>query len=320
MAVFRAVLLLATIGGSGVWAGRAVEKSQTLNTEADKECATNKSKVDDNTTITHQTKACSMSDFTEVTAGDIVEKWKALLPHESAHLKVYKSPRLTANWNNIGAQHPPGTPSGTTFASAIGLIHASGLVVAHGGAIRDLLHDIQPKDIDLVWTSDTAALMESMKAAGFEIGKFSLEFEYLVFGQVEEGNDFEPLEGNGFNGAHRGTPCEAENDVNSLMYDPFDEVIIDPDGHGVADGCGHLFRLPEACNDVAEWLKNGDKTALRYFKMIEKSYTDANAIKDIGMVIAALRLQLKTSKPRLQAAYQTFMNQMGKATNSQRYL
>lgn len=232
-------------------------------------------------------------------------------------LKVYASGCLRRAWGELAASRPPATPEGTTFASAIGAIcegeGANCSVLLHGGAVRDLMHGMRPKDIDLVWNVDTVRLMGKMEAKGFALNpSSSLTYLYLKWGHMEEGNPFEPLEGNGISSVHRGTPCESENDVNSLLYDVAKGFIIDPDGKGVEDNRQKLFRLPTACTDVADFMKGGMKRPFRYFKMIEKGYTNVDPERDIAFVVVAMKAHIAEKGPLdFQATFRAFMAQMG---------
>lgn len=143
-----------------------------------------------------------------------------------------------------------------------------------GGVIRDIMHDLKPKDVDLKFTFiDKNTLEKKCKQWSWpcvSVYGSNDSWSYIKF-MEDQPDGFEGLEGMSF---HKKYALRFfENNVNALMYDVENKVFVDFFGNGVEDNLKHKFRLPD---DLKNWSSNNSdrlKCIIRVFKMFAKGYT-----------------------------------------------
>jgi len=126
-----------------------------------------------------------------------------------------------------------------------------------GGVIRDIMHDLQPKDVDLKFSFIPKKTLEKKcKQWGWpcptSVYGSNDAWSYIKFMDDQPGG-FEGLEGMSF---HKEYDLRFfENNVNALMYDVKNKVFVDFFGNGIEDNLKHKFRLPD---DLKNWSSNNN--------------------------------------------------------------
>lgn len=175
---------------------------------------------------------------------------------------------------------------GKTYREVIGKFPEPRQVV--GGAVRDVLQNKTPKDIDMALSFDTVDELKKFMAennmepvnddAGETFTDPQPDHIYMNF--KEKGCEFDPKD----------EPFEAdtrlsektyypENDVNGLRFD-LDSKEIKHHGSittGVANLHNGLFQLPP---NLIKWAENGVLTPARIFKMFNKGFSFVRGEKE----------------------------------------
>ena len=150
-----------------------------------------------------------------------------------------------------------------------------------GGAVRDLMHDIIPRDIDIKFKrmkrSNIQTICKNNQLACPSIKLSKHNGSYVKF--IDDSHNDISLEGMELNSSYN--IYDFENNVNALMYDLHKHVIIDFYGTGIRDNLQHTFALPP---DLSKWLCKNDcsskwRACVRVFKMIGKDYSLSNSDK-----------------------------------------
>jgi hypothetical protein len=141
-----------------------------------------------------------------------------------------------------------------------------------GGVVRDIMHDIPVKDIDIKFKfSNKAQISLLCDKLGLKCSTiWENKDSNLVY--VKFGDDTDKLDGLEGQTINEIKIDHLENDVNGLMYDIVNKVIIDPTGTGVINNLKFKFQICQ--NTFDQWSDNTEnKGPLRFFKMLQKNYT-----------------------------------------------
>jgi len=110
---------------------------------------------------------------------------------------------------------------------------------------------------------------------------------------IQLGDNTFPLEGKAINGFNNdrvrkktlpssvGCDLFAENiyrdfAMNAMWYDPFNQIIIDPTGHGVEDSLTKVLRIPVQRKLWDRWLEGNPTKLYRYWKFRARGYIPAD--------------------------------------------
>lgn len=154
-----------------------------------------------------------------------------------------------------------------------------------GGAVRDMLIGVKPKDFDLVVDCDVSLLIKAFELADWKvketglrfnvltISKHSLQFEIAQFrndGTYKDGKPESVTAGTIDSDALR-----RDFTVNALYIDPFAGEIKDPTGKGLADIKTKTLRFVGKPKD--RLLGEDPMRVFRFYRMIQKGFTPVSA-------------------------------------------
>lgn len=206
-------------------------------------------------------------------------------PWHNEDVKVFKSEAVTAGIKATLAQAAPGQ-KGKTMAEVIDTIRDTGVpVYLMGGFVRDALQGKESKDIDLGFGADAGEIVSIAM-------KKKLAFEHpgpggLVKLGKPDGSGVPPLEGKALFGVNAdrvkitGAPSSTGSDLHAeniygdfchgrLWYDPVNDTIVDPTGHGVEDALTHTLRIPVPKEQWEAWANGSPAKIWRYWKFVAR--------------------------------------------------
>jgi hypothetical protein len=148
------------------------------------------------------------------------------------------------------------------------------LLYIHGGAIRDLLLGIQPKDIDMEF-SCSVPMMYNICVDNFGADSCFQRGSYFRVGKQDKESNYEPLEGVNWNSTLYGSSLSKEFTTNCLSYDlNGNDVVIDLIGTGKEDTCNRKIVIPVPENEWDAWInesefkcRNGLSKIPRFWKL-----------------------------------------------------
>lgn len=155
-----------------------------------------------------------------------------------------------------------------TYKNIINFLRNHGIkMFIYGGTMRDLIGNIEIKDIDCLYLGDykeVYSLLKKMKFVKFKQGTFKKYFD------IEE----DEIELNNLDVLKKSLdgPC------NSLLYDFDNKYIYDLTGHGINDSKKKIWRLNPG-DTYEEWSNDHNCLIHRLVKMMNKNYTIPNEDK-----------------------------------------
>ncbi len=185
-----------------------------------------------------------------------------------------------------------------TFRQVFDVLLGKGICVfVVGGAIRDsIIGNAWPpiciyyylgkkkeeiKDIDMGFGCSA----KMIKTIAIEQGWWKPNYSISPFGMLQLGDTAKDLylEGKSINGMNNdrlrlpNKPSTTSSDLfaeniyrdfscNALWYDPFNETIVDPTGHGVEDSLKKILRIPVDKDMWDTWLTGNSTKVYRYWK------------------------------------------------------
>ena len=143
----------------------------------------------------------------------------------------------------------------------------------YGGTIRDLIDNKSPNDIDILFNIDEDRMKELCNENGWKCPIIENKFKRIVFGE-ETGLTLEGHYDASFMFNQRDVNYDFT--INRLIYDTFNNLVIDLTGKGVYDIYNKFIRIPCAPSRYYLWAKNDWKRPLLYFKLRLKGYSPFN--------------------------------------------
>lgn len=201
-------------------------------------------------------------------------------PWHGQGARVWKSAQASATMKALLAEAAPGQ-GGKTRQQVIDALAAHGIAsYPMGGFVRDAIQGKPSKDIDMSFNADWTEVMAAAQKSG-------LAASYPGPGGLvklgKKSGDSLPLEGKAFMGQNAdrhgisGDPPTTGHSFadeaiygdcahGRLWYDPVNDVIIDPTGHGVADTIGKTFRIPVPEDRWEDWAAGSPDKLWRWWK------------------------------------------------------
>lgn len=149
-----------------------------------------------------------------------------------------------------------------TYKNIINYLRNNGIkLFIYGGTMRDLIGNIEIKDIDCLYIGDYKKINELLRKNKFLKFKQGLFKKYFDIEEDEmELNNLDVLR-KSLDG-----PC------NSLLYDFDSKYIYDLTGHGINDSKKKIWRLNPG-DTYEEWSRDHNCLIHRLYKMLKKDYT-----------------------------------------------
>lgn len=146
-----------------------------------------------------------------------------------------------------------------------------------GGAVRDAIQGVKPRDVDLVTTMWVREAERAMSRASIPTGWTRSEFGIMLVGRGSgDGLDLATLKT-----SHKGEfGCDLYEDlktrdftINATYYDPANGIILDPTGKGVEDAKNKVLRPACAPGQEQAWVKDNPSVVLRFIKFTLRGYS-----------------------------------------------
>lgn len=149
-----------------------------------------------------------------------------------------------------------------TYKNIINYLRNNGIkLFIYGGTMRDLIGNIEIKDIDCLYIGDYKKINELLRKNKFLKFKQGLFKKYFDIEEDEmELNNLDVLR-KSLDG-----PC------NSLLYDFDSKYIYDLTGHGINDSKKKIWRLNPG-DTYEEWSRDHNCLIHRLYKMLKKDYS-----------------------------------------------
>lgn len=253
-------------------------------------------------------------------------------PWHGDGVKVWKADAAVASMKDTLKQKAPGQ-GGKTMAGILQTIRDAGVpVYAMGGFVRDALQGKASKDIDLGFGCDASEIVSLAMKKG-------IAFEHpgpggLVKLGYKDDSGVPPLEGKALFGLNAdrvpvvaNAPKSTDGDLEMentygdfahgrLWYDPVNDAIVDPTGHGVEDALTHTLRIPVPEEQWDGWVKGSPAKIWRYWKFrargeqpldektrqffiasAKKYYGSGSEWTDAGKTSAAMKMGILAGDP-----------------------
>ena len=149
------------------------------------------------------------------------------------------------------------------------ILTISSNIYIYGGAIRDLLLDIKPKDIDIAFDSNIDSVKKLCSTYNYTCSKIIDKYKYVIFGSTRGTT----LEGHYNILFFKDNIIDYDFTINQLVYDTENNILIDLTGHGVKDLMNKHINIPVNPDKYQEWATKNKKHPLIYFKLIEKGFS-----------------------------------------------
>jgi len=215
-------------------------------------------------------------------------------PWTHPEVKVWRSKHVADIFKGIFAEKIEGMD--VTFRQVFDVMLGEGVCVfVVGGAIRDSIigkKKEEIKDIDMGFGCSA----KNVKNIATKHNWWKSNYSISPFGMVQLGDTSKELylEGKSINGINSdrvripNVPTTTSSDLfaeniyrdfscNALWYDPFNEVIVDPTGHGVEDSLKKILRIPIEKAKWDEWLDGNPTKIYRYWKFRARGYAPADS-------------------------------------------
>lgn len=208
-------------------------------------------------------------------------------------IKIWKSDAVSKIFKDIFKNKIEGLDC--TFKEVFdGILREKICVFIVGGAIRDCIIGKDKKEINDI-DMGFGCTANEIEAIARKNSWWKSNCFISPFGRVQLGDSSKILflEGKSINGFNNdrikipnlpssiGTDLFAENmyrdfSCNALWYDPFNEVIIDPTGHGVEDSLKMILRIPVDKDFWDKWIEGNPLKLYRYWKFRARGYKPAD--------------------------------------------
>jgi hypothetical protein len=222
-------------------------------------------------------------------------------PWFRASVHVWRLPAVSNLLGAVFKERAPGMP--VTFMQVFqALAHRGIPVFVVGGAVRDAVQgrtDI--KDIDMAYGCSAAEMRRVAAAEGWPVA-YTSPNGLVQLGEQKAKFALEGKSLNGFNSdvadfaEPRVCGCDLTRELsvrdftcNSLFYDPLNGTVLDPSGVGVADARARRLRIPVAQESWSEWVRGNPTKLLRYWKMVSRDYSAADAVTRAFILATAQR-------------------------------
>lgn len=208
-------------------------------------------------------------------------------PWHGSRARIWKSAQASATMKALLAEAAPGQ-GGKTRQQVIDALAAHGIAsYPMGGFVRDAIQGKPSKDIDMSFNADWTEVIAAAQKEG-------LAASYPGPGGLvklgKKSSDSPPLEGKAFMGHNAdrheiapGPPSTGHSFADEaiygdcahgrLWYDPVNDVIIDPTGHGVEDTISKTFRIPVPEDQWESWVQGSPDKLWRWWKFKARGET-----------------------------------------------
>ncbi len=149
-------------------------------------------------------------------------------------------------------------------------------IYIYGGAVRDLLLDIKPTDIDIAFSSDLNTVKKLCAEHKYPCSKIVDKYSYIIFG-TDRGVT---LEGHYKVLFFKDKMVDYDFTINQLVYDTKNNIIIDMTGYGIRDLMNKHINIPVFPDKYGEWANKNPVHPLIYFKLLMKGFKPINKMQE----------------------------------------
>ena len=145
-------------------------------------------------------------------------------------------------------------------------------IYIYGGAVRDLLLNITPTDVDIMFDSDVNSVKKLCSINNWPCSKIIEMFHFIIFGK----NRGITLEGHYKLTIFNQKVIDYDFTINQMVYDTKNNIVYDMTGEGLKDISNKIIRIPVMPDKYNIWAKKNWKHPLIYFKLKMKGFTPVN--------------------------------------------